>query len=47
MLVSIENIADDVLLGLWKMEDEPSIKLFLLARTKAVRASATVVETAM
>lgn len=27
MLVSIENIADDVLLGLWKMEDEPSLKV--------------------
>lgn len=27
MLVSIENIADDVLLGLWKMEEEPSLKV--------------------
>lgn len=34
MLVSIENIADDVLLGLWKMEDEPSLK----AREKEQKA---------
>ena len=36
MLVSIENIADDVLLGLWKMEDEPSLKVREKER-KAVR----------
>lgn len=36
MLVSIENIADDVLLGLWKMEEEPSLKVREKER-KAVR----------
>lgn len=36
MLLSIEHIADDVLLGLWQMEDDPSLKVREKER-KAVR----------
>ena len=36
MLLSIENVADDVLLGLWQMEDDPSLKIREQER-KAIR----------